>query len=214
MPPSDGKPSVITNYDLACESGDVQVAEENLHYDTQLAGKDFPEMLDLEAVQSSFDWGFEGNLGFTSSPFLETNFIMSRTNQSSEQQILSRQSFSSAIPDPISSAHILRSLAPRYLRDTKVQTSALFLTRILGSYPDMMMRKENFPPFVHSITFAEHQDNKEFFPEALINCMSIAQIFANRKKETNKFMWRTIKMEQEKIWSEVRASVLPSAKAC
>ena len=72
-----------------------------------------------------------------------------------------------------------------------------------------MMRKETLPPFIHPVWFSECGEIKGSFPEALVNCMTIAQMFVNRGKETNKFMWRTIRMEQERMWFEVCDRVWP-----
>jgi len=57
-------------------------------------------------------------------------------------------------------------------------------------------------PFVHALQFSQSRD--EGRPsEALVNCMSIAQLFVNSTRETRKFLCGTVKMEQERMWHEV-----------
>ena len=63
----------------------------------------------------------------------------------------------------------------------------------------MMLRKETFPPFIHS-SYCLHGE----MPKALVNCMSIVQMFSTRTSASNEFVWRTIRMEQERLWVEVR----------
>lgn len=152
-------------------------------------------LLELGALPTPFDWSFERDLGFLNS--LGGNFP--------SPHAMTRQSGPGDLHDifcsiPASLSSTARSLEPRALAKTSGKMSALFLTRILGSYPAMMLRKETFPPFIHPHT---ESGNDNSLPEALVNCMSIAHMFVNRNKETSKFVWRTIRMEQERLWLEV-----------
>ncbi|KAN0112523.1 hypothetical protein V8E51_005474 [Hyaloscypha variabilis] len=74
-------------------------------------------------------------------------------------------------------------MSPRTLRKNGSQMHSTLLTRIIGYYPAMMLH--NGTP-----------------SEALINCMSVAQLFVNRTRETRKFLWGTVRMEQERMWRE------------
>lgn len=96
-----------------------------------------------------------------------------------------------------------RSLVPRKLATTGSQISSMFLTQIICSFPTMMLRKETFPPFIHPRCFSTVPGQEDDLPEALMNCMGLAQMFAIRTKGTRKLLWRTIRMEHERLWSEV-----------
>lgn len=83
------------------------------------------------------------------------------------------------------------------LHTAEAQYSAKYIIRNLRSYPQMMRRKATFPPFIHSHWYGA-------LPAPLANCMGIAQMFTARTFETSPFVWRTIRMEQQRLASEVR----------
>jgi hypothetical protein len=154
---------------------------------------------ELETIPSSFDWTFDG-AGLSPGPILQDNFQAPFEMTKSSRQ-LSPFDLPACIPSSVSNRGTSRSLAPRAMAKTGAEMSALFMKRILGSYPTMMLRKETFPPFVHPLSGPE---DGGILPEALVNCMSIAQMFVTRTKETTKLVWRTVRMEQERLWLEVR----------
>lgn len=92
-----------------------------------------------------------------------------------------------------------RALPTRKIVKTGSEMSVTFVRQILSSYPGMMLRKETFTPFIHS-SYCLHGE----MPQPLINCMSIVQMFSTRTPASNEFFWRTIRMEQERLWVEVR----------
>ncbi|KZL86511.1 hypothetical protein CI238_05857 [Colletotrichum incanum] len=77
------------------------------------------------------------------------------------------------------------------------ENSANLIRRALRSYPQMMIRRSSFPPFIHP-----YQD-KSHLPEPLANCMSIAVLFASRNRDTRPFLWKTIRDEQERNLREM-----------
>jgi hypothetical protein len=93
-----------------------------------------------------------------------------------------------------------RALPSRKIVKTGSEMSVTFVRQILSSYPGMMLRKETFPPFIHS-SYCLHGQ----MPQPLANCMSIVQMFSTRTPASNEFVWRTIRMEQERLWVEVRS---------
>ncbi|KAF0325421.1 hypothetical protein GQ607_007455 [Colletotrichum asianum] len=62
----------------------------------------------------------------------------------------------------------------------------------------MMLRRSTFPPFIHP-----HQD-KSKLPVPLANCMGIAVLYAARNKDTQAFLWKTIRDEQERCLRELQ----------
>ncbi|KZL73736.1 C6 finger domain-containing protein [Colletotrichum tofieldiae] len=77
------------------------------------------------------------------------------------------------------------------------ENSANLIRRALRSYPQMMIRRSSFPPFIHP-----YQD-KSHLPEPLANCMSIAVLFASRNRDTRPFLWKAIRDEQERNLREM-----------
>jgi hypothetical protein len=115
--------------------------------------------------------------------------------------------FGPAIPQSISTPETARPLVPRSMKKDGAQMSAFFLSRILSSYPEKMMRKETFPAFIHPRCFSFRPRENDPLPEALVNCMSLAQMFNGRTKETSKLVWRMIRMEIERLRVEVSTSL-------
>ncbi|KAH8885723.1 hypothetical protein GQ53DRAFT_877150 [Thozetella sp. PMI_491] len=85
--------------------------------------------------------------------------------------------------------------------------------QILRSYPHMIVQKGMLPPFISPIQYSwtetgQGPPQQASLPSpsarlrALINCISLVQMFRSRT-ETNKiFVWRLIKLEQERILEE------------
>ena len=77
----------------------------------------------------------------------------------------------------------------------------IFVTMIIDiihAYPRMMMRRETFPPFIHTCSpNGGNQDEWSRVPENLTNCMGIAQLFTVCNDDTRLFVWGT-------IWAELR----------
>lgn len=110
-------------------------------------------------------------------------------------------STSYTIPRPLDEYN--RSMIRRRLVKPHAQTHATFIIQILASFPAMMLRKETFPPFIHPHSFSGIPGKENEMPEALVNCMSLAQLFKIRTKENSGFLWKSIRMEHERLWREV-----------
>ncbi|KAF4987992.1 hypothetical protein FGRMN_10040 [Fusarium graminum] len=76
-------------------------------------------------------------------------------------------------------------------RLSNLQHASRVIMQTLYAYPQMMLRRQTFPPFIHP-----HWHEKRL-PDTLGNCMSIAQLFAARTPETQPFLWRMIDAEEE-----------------
>ncbi|RGP73082.1 ATP-dependent dna helicase pif1 [Fusarium longipes] len=75
-------------------------------------------------------------------------------------------------------------------RLSSLQHASRIIMQMLYAYPQMMLRRQTFPPFIHP-----HWHQKQV-PETLSNCMGIAQIFASRTPESEPFLWKMIDSEQ------------------
>jgi hypothetical protein len=102
--------------------------------------------------------------------------------------------------------HLMRSFTPKPITKPGSQSSAIILIQILKSYPKMMTRRETFPPFIHPYHLSDLSSNSaisdETIPEALLNCMAISKLFYG-DKGGRKLLWSIIRMEQERLFSEV-----------
>ncbi|KAL7910420.1 hypothetical protein GGI35DRAFT_366288 [Trichoderma velutinum] len=78
------------------------------------------------------------------------------------------------------------------------------LTHAIYAFPQMMMRRQTFPPFIHA-----HWHMSEL-PETIANCMSIAQIYATRTPETRPFLWRMIGAELHRFQGEAETASIYS----
>ncbi|KAL9635777.1 MAG: hypothetical protein Q9164_003244 [Protoblastenia rupestris] len=83
------------------------------------------------------------------------------------------------------------------------QHNADLIIQSLRSFPTMMLRRETFPWFIHPHSQLLSKSTDDALPEALSNCMSIAQMFASRTSETKKFLRQTIRAEYRKFISEM-----------
>lgn len=108
------------------------------------------------------------------------------------------------IPHHNSVEHILaKSRATRALtqlsHDTVAsQHAANLISRIVSAFPQMMLRRSTFPPFIHA-----HWDEPAL-PGILASCVGIARIFVTRSDDTRSFLWRTIGAEEKRFRDEVR----------
>jgi hypothetical protein len=89
------------------------------------------------------------------------------------------------------------SLARVSNRLSSLQHASRVIMQMLYAYPQMMLRRQTFPPFIHP-----HWHDKRL-PDTLATCMSIAQLFAARTPETEPFLWRTISAEEKRFREKV-----------
>jgi hypothetical protein len=83
------------------------------------------------------------------------------------------------------------------------QHNADVVIQSLRAFPTMMLRRETFPWYIHRHSHMVSQFAKTALPEALSNCMSIAQLFALRTSETKVVLWRTIRAEYRRLNKDV-----------
>jgi hypothetical protein len=201
-PLNEGEPASASSFEQGCDSTNSRMIRTVLAYEPNLYQKEFSPLVDLEAAPDPLLWNLDSGIEFPPSHALKSSFPFHTTAPIYGQSALVSGAFSPSIPTSLSPGSLSRSLALRSLGRDGSHISVMFLTRILGCYPAMMLRPETFPPFLHPTTFSESRD-RCIPSEALVNCMSIAQMFVNRTKETKKFLWGTVKMEQERMWLEV-----------
>jgi hypothetical protein len=109
-------------------------------------------------------------------------------------------------PPPSLVLHSSRALAVRQGIKPNYQTNAMLLFRIIGSFPEMMLRNETLPPFIHPTFLLSNRNDSSYTTSSdpLVACRCLAQLFSSRTKETSGFLWSMIKAESERLSFEVR----------
>lgn len=93
-------------------------------------------------------------------------------------------------------------LGKRTTDTPQAQMATMMLAQIIASFPYMMTQKETFPPFIHPRCY-DFSLGKNEMPEILTDCMGLAHMFVTKKKESNKIFWRSVRMEQDKLFTQV-----------
>ncbi|KAH7068214.1 hypothetical protein BKA63DRAFT_521352 [Paraphoma chrysanthemicola] len=86
------------------------------------------------------------------------------------------------------------SLIPR--SDPVKDCTASVAMQMLRAFPQMMIRRETFPPFIHGHWYRQLGTMEPPLPEPLVNCMGVAQVFVSHNPQTRPFLWRMIQSEQ------------------
>ncbi|KAK2803071.1 hypothetical protein FQN50_007152 [Emmonsiellopsis sp. PD_5] len=91
------------------------------------------------------------------------------------------------------------------IHDPTAQRNASYILQMLRSFPQMMMRKATFPPFIHSQGYGKTNHPERSLPEPIGNCMSLVQSFYWRTAETKEFVWKMIRKEQCRLSDEAES---------
>lgn len=87
-------------------------------------------------------------------------------------------------------------LVPVPISDPVSKFTANVVMEMLCAFPQMMLRRETFPPFIHGHWYCPSGSMASALPKPLVNCMGLAQVFASHNLETRSFLWRTVREEQ------------------
>lgn len=93
-----------------------------------------------------------------------------------------------------------RALQHLPIRNPATQHSATLALNTIKSFPEMMLRRQTFPPFVHPLW------HLNTLPPVLENCTSIAQLFVARTSTNRDFVWKCIENEERTIRKELVTS--------
>ncbi|KAJ5174778.1 uncharacterized protein N7482_000655 [Penicillium canariense] len=106
-------------------------------------------------------------------------------------------------PPKVSPLADARSLTRLPIDDPIAQRHATHLIQILRAFPQMMVRRAVFPPFIHPNWHrGDGPEVRKTLPEPIGNCMSIAQMFASRTPDTRAFVWNAIRTEQRRLMEQ------------
>lgn len=75
--------------------------------------------------------------------------------------------------------------------------AATLIMHMSCSFPQMMLRRATFPPFIHP------RRHEAALPDKIAGCMAVAQLFVARTPETRGFLWRTIFAEARGFEAEL-----------
>ena len=109
----------------------------------------------------------------------------------------------------LSSPGIPRLFLPRKFSTGSSLLTTKYLVAVLHSYPRFMMNNSIFPPYIHSYTPKSNggdsncNEDRKRTPESLAICSSIIQMALNKTRESHAFIWRTIRLEQQRLYEEV-----------
>ena len=77
------------------------------------------------------------------------------------------------------------------------------ISRVLKTYPAMLLRKEGLPPFVHPSQIASSAT-----PVPLANCFSLVRLWNGQVSGSEAIVRDTIRREMERLYQEVRSAPL------
>jgi hypothetical protein len=108
-------------------------------------------------------------------------------------------------PTAIRRAHLPNPdfLSPISCSDPVKTCTASVAMQMLRAFPQMMLRRETFPPFIHGHWYCNMSAMGPSLPEPLVNCMGVAQVFVSHNPETKPFLWRMIQSEQNSTAKKV-----------
>lgn len=103
-----------------------------------------------------------------------------------------------SIDDVIARSKASKALTPISQVGVASQHAANLIAHIVSAFPQMMLRKQTFPPFIYP------HWNVSVVPEILQSCMSIAELFVSRTAQSRRFLWRSIDAEVQHLIDTVR----------
>ncbi|KAF7590323.1 hypothetical protein BBP40_002973 [Aspergillus hancockii] len=108
------------------------------------------------------------------------------------------------IPPTVTTLDTTGLLTPLPMASPTAQCNANYIVQMLRPFPQHMVQKATFPPFIHPFYCKNGPSNTPpVLHTPLANCMAIAQMFVPRNAETKPFVWQTIRAEQHRLLDEM-----------
>jgi len=98
-----------------------------------------------------------------------------------------------------------RRLLRRTMASPVASANGQFILQTLRTYPRMMLRTSTYPPLVHASS-TNNQNANTSIEDPLSVCINIIQLFYSKTNQSSPFVWRSIKFEQERLYSQVVSS--------
>lgn len=102
---------------------------------------------------------------------------------------------------PASPDYNVRSLTKRTRLKTGGTRIANLMIHTLKSYPTMMLRYNDLPPFIHPGSISSEVENNDMEP--LTNCISLVHMISNSVRGSRKLFWKNVRLECERLCAEV-----------
>lgn len=102
-----------------------------------------------------------------------------------------------SMDDVIARSKASKALTPISQAGLASQHAANLIGQMVSAFPQMMLRRQTFPPFIYP------HWNASCVPEILQSCMSIAELFASRTGLSRRFVWRSIDAELQHLIDQV-----------
>lgn len=97
----------------------------------------------------------------------------------------------------------------RTMRNHQFSLNRKYMLCTLRSYPFMMIpgKTQTLPAFIHPQSLGYKRKNDRFLNNRLLspleNCLAIVQMWSVKNKANARLIWRTIRMEQERVLAEI-----------
>lgn len=97
-----------------------------------------------------------------------------------------------------------KSFFPSRERDQRLQLTRRYVVCVIKSYPSMFL-EHKLPPFIHQSCLASGTNLSLdiSLPGPLSACVGIVQMFKFKNKSNTAFIWKTIRMEVERLEAQV-----------
>jgi hypothetical protein len=187
---TSGDGSLILDRGLVTSDPEFDTGEEYLDWNDP--DIDFTDFLNPQANQETVQYLSSGSSSLVRHPTPSTN-----------QRLQVQQTISSPkVLIPTVPTSTLRTLIQRPNLNTGAQRIANLILYTLKSYPLMMTRDNNLPPFIHPrlISFGAENNNME----PLTNCISLVHMISSGIQGSRKLFWKNVRMECEHLRAEVR----------
>lgn len=97
--------------------------------------------------------------------------------------------------------NVVRSLIRRPKTQPRTQRTANLILHNLKSYPLMIQRHNDLPPFIHKSLISSSVEDSDMEP--LTNCLSLVQLLNSGGQAGRKLFWKNVQMECERLSAEV-----------
>lgn len=134
------------------------------------------------------------------SPESSTATFQATTSTAQASQTQDRLDFSS-LPISRTPTIAVRSLIHRPKAQFRTQRTASLIFHNLKSYPLMIQRHNDLPPFIHKSLISSGAEDADMEP--LINCLSLVHLLNGGFQAGRKLFWKNVSMECERLSAEV-----------
>ncbi|KAE8143490.1 hypothetical protein BDV38DRAFT_233802 [Aspergillus pseudotamarii] len=97
-------------------------------------------------------------------------------------------------------AQAIRSLVQRPNMGSGTHRIAKLILHNLRSYPQMMLRHNTLPPFIHPSVVSSDPGNPDMEP--LTNCIALVHMIGSGTQASRKLFWKNVRMECERLCEE------------